>query len=125
MTPRIHRSSQERERIAPAPSISSPTNPCPAAPLSSSTALAASPTAAANAGRSIPPSIFTPARLTSGSASTSPPALHRTVRTWIDNGRRFDQLIDRVSDHNLQTLVTRKQKIQTRQGHCLGEDPAP
>jgi hypothetical protein len=40
-----------------------------------------------------------------------PPALHDTVRTWIESGHQIDHLVDRVSEHNLQTLLKRKQEV--------------
>jgi|SRR5215469_1418432 len=53
-----------------------------------------------------------------------PPALHDTVRDWIETGRQFDQLVDRVSEHNLQTLLVRKQDVLARKDHPQVEGPA-
>ncbi len=50
-----------------------------------------------------------------------PPALHETVRAWIETGRQCDHLVDRVSEHNLQTLLKRKQEVLTSTGHPQGE----
>ncbi len=50
-----------------------------------------------------------------------PPALHETVRAWIETARPFDQLIDRVSEHNLQTLLKRKQEVLARKDRPQGE----
>jgi hypothetical protein len=54
-----------------------------------------------------------------------PPALHETVRQWVDNGRRVKRLLDQVSQHNLQTLLEQKQEIFTRKGRPRSEDPSP
>ena len=54
-----------------------------------------------------------------------PPALHDTVRTWIETGREVDQFVDRVSEHNLQTLLKRKQEIRTRKRHPQVEGQSP
>ena len=54
-----------------------------------------------------------------------PPALHEAVRAAIENGHRIDQLIDQVSDLNLQVLLERKQEILARKGRTPVEDPAP
>lgn len=43
-----------------------------------------------------------------------PPALHDTARLWVDNGRRLKRLLDRVSEHNLQALLGQKQEILAR-----------
>jgi hypothetical protein len=54
-----------------------------------------------------------------------PPALHETVRAAIDHGHQIDQLIDQVSDLNLQALVEQKQEIFTRKGRLRAEGPGP
>ncbi|HZW34914.1 MAG TPA: DUF6788 family protein [Isosphaeraceae bacterium] len=54
-----------------------------------------------------------------------PPALHDTTRQWVDNGRRVKRLIDRVSQHHLQALLERKQEIAARKGRPRPEAPAP
>ena len=54
-----------------------------------------------------------------------PPALHDTARRWVDNGRRVKRLIDRVSQHHLQALLERKQEIAARKGRPRPEAPAP
>jgi hypothetical protein len=58
-------------------------------------------------------------------ATYIPKALHDTVRKWVDNGRRVKRLVDQVSQHNLQTLLQRKQPLLTRKGHAPSEDLAP
>jgi hypothetical protein len=58
-------------------------------------------------------------------ATYIPKALHQTVRTWVDNGRRLKRLLDQVSQHNLQTLLKRKEPLLTRKGQAPSEDPAP
>lgn len=54
-----------------------------------------------------------------------PPALHDTARQWVDNGRRVKRLIDRVSQHHLQALLEHKQEIAARKGRPRPEAPAP
>jgi hypothetical protein len=54
-----------------------------------------------------------------------PPALHDTVRTWIETGRQIDQLVDRVSEHNLQALLAQKQAVLARKGHPQPEGQTP
>jgi hypothetical protein len=54
-----------------------------------------------------------------------PPALHEAVRSAIENGHRIDQLIDQVSDRNLQVLLERKQQLFAGKGRTPAEDPAP
>jgi hypothetical protein len=54
-----------------------------------------------------------------------PPALHDTVRQWVDNGRRVKRLVDQVAQENLQTLLKRKQEVRARKGHPRPEDHAP
>jgi hypothetical protein len=54
-----------------------------------------------------------------------PPALHDTARQWVDNGRRVKRLIDRVSQHHLQALLEHKQEIAARKGRPHPEAPAP
>jgi len=53
-----------------------------------------------------------------------PPALHEAVRAAIENGHRIDQLIDQVSDLNLQVLLERKQQLFARKGRTPSEGPA-
>jgi hypothetical protein len=43
----------------------------------------------------------------------------------VDNGRRLKRLLDQVSQHNLQTLLKRKEPFLTRKGQAPSEDPAP
>jgi|SRR5947209_4794784 len=54
-----------------------------------------------------------------------PPALHETVRTWIETGHQIDQLVDRASGHNLQALLKRKQEILASKRHPRSEAQAP
>ena len=54
-----------------------------------------------------------------------PPALHEVVRSAIENGHRIDQLIDQVSDCNLQVLLERKRELFARKGRTPSEGPAP
>lgn len=54
-----------------------------------------------------------------------PPALHDTVRTWIETGRQIDQLIERVSEDNLQSLLKRKQELRARSSHPQPEGQSP
>ncbi len=54
-----------------------------------------------------------------------PPALHETVRHWVDNGNRIKRLVDQVSQHNLQTLLKWKEPLLTRKGHAPSEGHAP
>jgi Family of unknown function (DUF6788) len=53
-----------------------------------------------------------------------PPALHETARRWVDNGRRVRRLVQRVSEHQLQALLEQKQQILARRRRGA-EDPAP
>jgi len=54
-----------------------------------------------------------------------PPALHDTVRQWVDTGRRLKRLVDQVSQHNLQTLVERKQPLLKGTGRSPVRDHSP
>ena len=54
-----------------------------------------------------------------------PPALHDTARQWVDNGRRVQRLIDRISQHHLQALLERKQEALARKRRPRAEAPAP
>jgi hypothetical protein len=54
-----------------------------------------------------------------------PPALHAAVRAAIETGRRIDDAIDQVSQHNLQALLERKQEVLARKGRPRSEAPAP
>jgi hypothetical protein len=54
-----------------------------------------------------------------------PKALHETVRQWIDTGQRIKRLVDQVSQHNLQTLLERKEPLLTRKGRSNSEDRSP
>ncbi len=54
-----------------------------------------------------------------------PPALHDTTRRWVNNGLRVKRLIDRVSQHHLQALLRRKQEIAASKGRPRSEAPAP
>lgn len=54
-----------------------------------------------------------------------PPALHDTARLWVDNGRRLKRLLDRVSEHHLQALLGQKQEILARRHRTPSEAPAP
>ena len=54
-----------------------------------------------------------------------PPALHDIARQWVENGRRVKRLIDRISQHHLQALLERKQEIAARKGHSRSGAPAP
>ncbi len=53
-----------------------------------------------------------------------PPALHDTARLWVNNGRRLKRLLDRVSEHQLQALLGQKQEILARR-HTPSEAPTP
>ena len=53
-----------------------------------------------------------------------PPALHETARRWVDNGRRVKRLVHHVSEHHLQALLEQKQQILARRRRGA-EDPAP
>jgi hypothetical protein len=53
-----------------------------------------------------------------------PPALHETARRWVDNGCRLRRLVQRVSEHQLRALLEQKQRILARR-HRGAEDPAP
>src|SRR3954468_12085972 len=53
-----------------------------------------------------------------------PPALHETVRRWVDNGQRVQRLVRRVSELHLQALLEQKQQILARRRRGA-EDPAP
>ena len=83
---------------------------------------AASPTADANGGRSIPPSLYT----RSGGRQTGtyiPKALHHSVRQAVDNGRRLKRLLEEVSQENLRALVQQKQALSRSKDHIPAEDP--
>jgi len=54
-----------------------------------------------------------------------PPALHEAVRSAMATGQQIDQLIDQVSEHNLQALLERKQEILTRPRPTESEGPSP
>ena len=54
-----------------------------------------------------------------------PPALHDTARLWVDNGRRLKRLLDRVSEHHLQALLGQKQEILARRRRAPSEAPTP
>lgn len=54
-----------------------------------------------------------------------PPALHDTARLWVDNGRRLKRLLDRVSEHHLRALLGQKQEILARRRRTPSEAPAP
>lgn len=54
-----------------------------------------------------------------------PPALHDTARLWVDNGRRLKRLLDRVSEHHLQALLGQKQEILARRRRTPSEAPTP
>jgi hypothetical protein len=53
-----------------------------------------------------------------------PPALHETARRWVDNGRRVRRLVQRASEHQLRALLEQKQRILARR-HRSSEGPAP
>jgi hypothetical protein len=53
-----------------------------------------------------------------------PPALHETARRWVDDGRRVRRLVQRVSEHQLQALLEQKRRIPARR-HRGSEGPAP
>jgi len=54
-----------------------------------------------------------------------PKALHETVRQWVETGQRIKQLVDQVSQHNLQALLERKEPLLTRKGRPKSEDRSP
>jgi hypothetical protein len=54
-----------------------------------------------------------------------PPALHETVRSWVETGRQIDLLVARASEHNLEALLKRKQDVLTRKGRPTAEGQAP
>jgi hypothetical protein len=54
-----------------------------------------------------------------------PTALHDTARRWVDNGLRVKRLIDRISRHHLRALLERKQAIAASKGRPRSEAPAP
>ena len=54
-----------------------------------------------------------------------PPALQEAVRSALENGRQIDHLIDQVSDLNLQVLLERKGELFARKGRTPAEGPAP
>jgi hypothetical protein len=54
-----------------------------------------------------------------------PPALHDTARRWVDNGRRVKRLVDRISEHHLQALLEQKRAIFARKRRPRSEAPAP
>lgn len=45
-----------------------------------------------------------------------PPALEETVRTWVQNARDVDELLDLISAHSFQELLQKKT-------HILGSSP--
>jgi hypothetical protein len=51
--------------------------------------------------------------------------LHEAVRCAIATGHQIDQLLDQVSQHNLQEFLEQKQQILARKGRIASEDPAP
>ena len=54
-----------------------------------------------------------------------PKALHETVRSWVENGNRVKRLVDQVAEHNLQSLLERKQQLFSAKQHSPSqEDPA-
>ena len=54
-----------------------------------------------------------------------PPTLHDTARRWVDNGRRVQRLVDRVSEHHFQALLEQKRELFARKGRPRSEAPAP
>jgi hypothetical protein len=54
-----------------------------------------------------------------------PPALHEAVRSAIETGRQIDRLVDRVSEHNLQLLLERKEPLLTRKTRSPSEGHSP
>jgi hypothetical protein len=54
-----------------------------------------------------------------------PPALHEAVRAAIETGRRIDDSIDPVSQHNLPAFLERKQEILARTGRPRSEASTP
>jgi Family of unknown function (DUF6788) len=54
-----------------------------------------------------------------------PKALHDTARQWVENGQRIKRLVDRVSQHNLQALLERKEPLLTRKGRSKAEGCSP
>lgn len=52
-----------------------------------------------------------------------PSALHDAVRSAIETGRQIDDLVDQVSQHNLQELLERKQELFARKGRPQPEGP--
>jgi hypothetical protein len=102
-----------------------PTIPCSAARWSFNTAPAASPTASARPAKSTP-ALYLYTR--SGDQRVRiyiPPALDEAARAAIETGRQIDQLIDQVSEHNLQALLEQKQEIFTRKGRSQAEGHSP
>ena len=53
-----------------------------------------------------------------------PKALHDTVRHGVQAGRRVKQLLEQVSQHNLQTLVQQKQSLARRKDPTESEAPS-
>ena len=54
-----------------------------------------------------------------------PKALHDTARRWVDNGLRVKRLVDRISEHHLRALLERKQEIAAPKRRPRSEAPAP
>jgi hypothetical protein len=54
-----------------------------------------------------------------------PKALHDTARQWVETGQRIKRLVDRVSQHNLQVLLERKEPLLTRKDRSEAEDCLP
>jgi hypothetical protein len=54
-----------------------------------------------------------------------PPALHDTVRQWVETGRRVKRLVDQTSQDHFQALLQRKQPLLRRQGRSPSEAPTP
>lgn len=50
-----------------------------------------------------------------------PPALHEAVRAAIETGRQIDQGIDQVSEQNLRAFLEQKQELFTRKGRPRSE----
>jgi hypothetical protein len=54
-----------------------------------------------------------------------PKALHDTARQWVKTGQQIKRLVDRISQHNLQILLERKEPLLTRKGRSKAEDSSP
>jgi uncharacterized protein DUF6788 len=50
-----------------------------------------------------------------------PPALHEAVRAAIETGRQIDQGIDQVSEQNLRAFLEQKQELFARKGRPRSE----